>query len=113
MEERIKVLNSFDKRTIKIEAAGKDTHGIRFYDNKKSFEKGHYLFDTFTPSINRNNLALPPSWNKMTHMKQFKIREGTMMIKGNAASQSVNGVKYSGGAEQMFIHNTEDLLDVN
>ena len=31
---------------------------------------GQYLFETFTSNINRDGLALPPSWNQMTGIKQ-------------------------------------------
>ncbi len=49
----------------------------------------------------------------MTYLKQFRIKEGTPIIRGKAAPQNVKGVKYSGGVEQMFINDKEDLLDVN
>ena len=52
------------------------------------------------------NLALPPSWNQMTGIKQWQIEPGTIMLKGIADSQQLQGTQYiyPGGAEQIFIY---------
>ena len=34
------------------------------------YSNEQYLFETFTPYINKEGLALPPSWNQMTGIKQ-------------------------------------------
>ena len=44
-------------RTIKLETAGENTYGLRFYGNASA--EGRYLFETFSPLTNRENLALP------------------------------------------------------
>ena len=54
---RKQILESFDVRTIKMETAGDATYGIRFYCGNAQ-EKGRYLFETFSPTTNRDNLAL-------------------------------------------------------
>ena len=67
---------------------------------------GQYLFETFTPNINRGGLALPPSWNQMSGIKQWQIEPGTVILKGIADSQQLEGAQYiyPGGAEQIFIY---------
>ena len=62
---------------------------------------GQYLFETFTSNINRESLALPPSWNQMTGIKQWQIEPETAILKGIADSQKLDGVHYiyPGGAE--------------
>ena len=78
---------------------------------------GQYLFETFTPNINREGLALPPSWNQMTGIKQWQIKPETVILKGIADSQELEGIHYiyPGGAEQIFIYqpwNYKTLLEV-
>ena len=63
-----------------------------------------YLFETFSPLTNRENLALPYEWNCMTGIQQFQVKNGTTMITGAAAPQ------YTGGANQWYINNLEDLI---
>jgi len=54
---RKQVLESFDISTIKMDIAGNSTYGIRFYGGKAK-ANGPYLFDTFSPTINRKNFAI-------------------------------------------------------
>ena len=107
-----RVLDSFAPQTLKVVKAGSEDYGIRFYDidyktriNPAS-PNGQYLFETFTSNINREGLALPPSWNQMTGIKQWQIEPGTVILKGIADSQKLDGVHYiyPGGAEQIFIY---------
>ena len=107
-----RVLNSFAPQTLKVKIAGSKDYGIRFYDIdyktriNPAYTNGQYLFETFTPYINREGLALPPSWNQMTGIKQWQIEPGTIMLKGIADSQELKGIHYiyPGGAEQIFIY---------
>src|SRR5699024_2227549 len=69
---RKQILESFDMGTIKMEAAGENTFGIRFYGGNANI-KGRYLFKTFSPWTNRENLALLHEWNSMTGIQQFQI----------------------------------------
>jgi len=105
------ILESFDVRTIKVERAKADSYGIRFYGgNAKA--NGPYLFETFTPQTNRTNLALPPEWNAMSGIKQWKIKEGTSIFTGRAASQLQFGSQYVGGAKQIWVPNPKtNLMD--
>ncbi|MPM65192.1 hypothetical protein SDC9_112084 [bioreactor metagenome] len=107
-EYRKQILESFDVRTIKMETAGDSTFGIRFYGGEAQ-EKGRYLFETFSPTTNRNNLALPNQWNTMSGSQQFKVESGTQMITGNAAPQLQYGSQYVGGAKQWYINSLEVL----
>ncbi|WP_261666571.1 hypothetical protein, partial [Fusobacterium necrophorum] len=110
--ERKKIINSFVKETIRSEKAGLNQYGIRFYDidykikTYPAYPEGQYLFETFTPYVNRENLALPPSWNQMTSIKQFQIKPETLMFKGKAGPQFLEGAHYiyPGGAPQIFIY---------
>lgn len=45
----------------------------------------------------------------MTGISQWKVQQGTIIIKGKAASQIENGHKYMGGVEQWFISNIKYL----
>ena len=106
------VLDSFAPQTLRVEIAGSKNYGIRFYDVNYEINpwlpkpNGQYLYETFTPYINREGLALPPSWNQMTGIKQWQIEPGTVILKGIADSQKLDGVHYiyPGGAEQIFIY---------
>ncbi|WP_261659220.1 hypothetical protein, partial [Fusobacterium necrophorum] len=110
--ERKKIINSFVKETIQSEKAGLNQYGIRFYDidykikTYPAYPEGQYLFETFTPYVNRENLALPPSWNQMTGIKQFQIKPETLMFKGKTGPQFLEGAHYiyPGGAPQIFIY---------
>ncbi|MDG5471401.1 hypothetical protein P6709_06555 [Jeotgalibacillus sp. ET6] len=42
-----------------------------------------YLFEAFSPQVNRSNLALPPDWNRMTGI-QWKIKPDIIIIKEKA-----------------------------
>ena len=107
-----RVLDSFVPQTLKVVKAGSEDYGIRFYDMKYKANPGlpkpggQYLFETFTPNINREGLALPPSWNQMTGIKQWQIKPETVILKGIADSQKLDGAHYiyPGGAEQIFIY---------
>ena len=117
-----KIVDSFAPQTLQVEIAGSKDYGIRFFDidyktriNPAS-PNGQYLFETFTSNINREGLALPPSWNQMTGIKQWQIEPGTIMLKGIADSQQLQGTQYiyPGGAEQIFIYqpwNYKTLLE--
>lgn len=96
-------------RTIKLETAGENTYGLRFYGGNADAE-GRYLFETFSPLTNRENLALPFEWNSMTGIQQFQVKNGTTMITGRAASQTSFGTQYVGGANQWYVNNLEDLI---
>ena len=92
-------MESFDIESIKVIESRKNRYALRFYDNKNAFEKGRYLFETFTNKTNRNNLTLPFEWNEMIKIKQFQIKEGSIILKGKVAPQLKYESQYVGGAE--------------
>ena len=96
---RKQILESFNVETIKLQTAGESTYGLRFYGGNANAE-GRYLFETFSPLTNRQNLALPYEWNRMTGIQQFQVRSGTIMITGKTAAQKSFGSQYIGGANQ-------------
>lgn len=106
---RKQILESFNVRTIKLEKAGENTYGLRFYGGNANAE-GRYLFETFSPLTNRENLALPYEWNSMTDIQQFQVKNRTTIITGKAAPQTGFGAQYTGGANQWYINNLEDLI---
>ena len=106
---RKQILESFDVETIKLQTAGESTYGLRFYGGNANAE-GRYLFETFSPLTNRQNLALPYEWNSMTGIQQFQVRNGNTMITGKADAQKSFGSQYIGGANQWYINNLEDLI---
>ena len=106
---RKQIIESFDIETIKLQIADESTYGLRFYGGNANAE-GRYLFETFTPLTNRENLALPYEWNAMTGIQQFKVKDGVTMITGNAAAQNAFGSQYTGGAHQWYINNLEGLI---
>ena len=106
---RKQILESFNVETIKLQTAGDSTYGLRFYGGNANAE-GRYLFETFSPLTNRQNLALPYEWNSMTGIQQFQVKSGTIMITGNAAAQKNFGSQYIGGANQWYISNLEELI---
>ncbi|RHR83745.1 hypothetical protein DWW33_15360 [Roseburia sp. AF15-21] len=106
---RKQILESFNVETIKLQTAGDSTYGLRFYGGNANTE-GRYLFETFSPLTNRQNLALPYEWNRMTGIQQFQVRSGTIMITGKTAAQKSFGSQYIGGANQWYINNLEDLI---
>jgi len=106
-----------------VERAGKTEYAIRFYDiNYKTNPRlpkpnGQFLFKTFSSYTNRESLALPPSWNQMTKIKQWQLKPETIIFKGTAAPQRLKntGYTYPGGAPQIFIYqpwNYKTLLEV-
>ncbi|WP_332651816.1 hypothetical protein [Lysinibacillus sp. 54212] len=103
-------LESFEIGTIRLDVAGSNTYGLRFYDDINASAKGRYLFETFSPQVNRSNLALPPDWNRMTGIQQWKVKPDTIIIKGKAGSQFQMGDQYIGGVEQWYITNLESLI---
>ncbi|KDE67879.1 hypothetical protein FUSO7_13735 [Fusobacterium necrophorum BFTR-2] len=120
--DRQRILKSFNIETLQVKQAGDNQYGIRFYDiNYKTkinpaYPNGQYLFETFTPYINRENLALPFSWNEMTGIKQFQIKAGTIIFTGKAAPQFQQGTHYIGGAPQIFVNQPwkyNTLLEIN
>ena len=106
---RKQILESFNVEKIKLQTAGDSTYGLRFYGGNANTE-GRYLFETFSPLTNRQNLALPYEWNRMTGIQQFQVRSGTIMITGKTAAQKSFGSQYIGGANQWYINNLEDLI---
>ena len=110
-------------KNMTVERAGKTEYAIRFYDiNYKTNPRhpkpnGQFLFKTFSSYTNRESLALPPSWNQMTGIKQWQLKPETIIFKGTAAPQRLKdaGYTYSGGAPQIFIYqpwNYKTLLEV-
>jgi hypothetical protein len=106
---RKEILEAFNVGTIKMEVAGNSTYGIRFYGGNAR-ANGPYLFETFGQGSNRANMALPPQWNSMTAIQQWKIKPGTKYISGNAASQFSYGSVYVGGSKQYWIPNPKQNL---
>lgn len=103
---RLQIINSFEAGTMSLRVADNSTFGLRFYDGVNAFAKGRYLFPTFTNSISREGLALPPQWNQMTNFTQWQVQPGSMYIYGRAGAQGSLG----GGANQMFIPNLSTLI---
>ncbi|MDD2401769.1 MAG: hypothetical protein PHD60_06140 [Clostridia bacterium] len=105
------VLESFDRRTIYMDQAGEDTFGVRFYDfSVKAQPKGRYLYETFQPLSSREGAAIKWEWNDMNGISQWQVKSGTPIIKGKAASQIENGVRYGGGIEQWWINDLNNLI---
>lgn len=71
-------LESFEVGTIKLDVAGSNTYGLRFYDDINANPKGRYLFETFSLQVNRSNLGLPPDWNRMTGIQQWQVKPDTL-----------------------------------
>ena len=95
--KRKEILESFEIGTIKVQKAGVNEYGIRFFGGNAQ-PMGQFLSDTFGPMTNRANLTLPPKCNSMTGIKQWKIKPETTMIKGKVAPQLNEGPQYIGGA---------------
>lgn len=93
-----------------MDVAGDSTYDLRFYDGVNANVKCRYLFETFNPLTNRQNLALPPECNRMTRIQQFQVKQGTVIIKGNAAPQFQFGSQYVGGQRQWYINNLDNLI---
>ena len=47
----------------------------------------------FSNLSTREGAAIKQSWNNMTGIKQWKVSEGTTIIKGKAASQIENAIE--------------------
>lgn len=77
----------------------------------KAYPQGSYLFESFGPHTNRNNLALSPNWNGMTGIKQWQVPSGTQMITGGAAPQYQFGLQYVAGANQWWIMDRTKLIE--
>ncbi|MGO0094310.1 hypothetical protein [Streptococcus suis] len=107
-EYRKQILESFEIRTINVNQADSNTFGLRFYGGNAN-QEGRYLFETFTDLTNRKNLALPPSWNTMEGIAQFKLKEGTTYISGRVAPQLSMGPEYVGGATQWYVNDLTKL----
>lgn len=108
---RKRILESFYRRTIYMDEAGKNTFGIRYHDFGINAEpKGKYLYETFQPLSTREGAAIKWEWNEMKGISQYQIKPGTPIIKGKAAPQIENGVRYEGGIEQWWISNLNNLL---
>lgn len=100
--KRVQILQSFDVGTLRVETAGKNLFGFRFFGGNAR-PTGQFLTETFTPLTNRANLALPPQWNAMTGLQQFQIKPGTTVLRGRVGPQLGEGAQYVGGADQMFV----------
>ncbi|KMQ50390.1 putative insecticidal toxin protein [Chitinispirillum alkaliphilum] len=105
-EARKEILESFDVRTIKVRKSSSSEFGVRYFDGINAQARGRFLFETFPAS--RNSIALRPDWNQMTGIKQWKIREGSTLIEGNALPQ---GIGLKGGQIQKFVPYLGDLLE--
>ena len=103
---RKQVLESFDRRAMRLRLAGEQEFGVRYYDQILAFPRGRTLFETFPAS--RSSLALKPEWNQMRFLKQWRIRPGTKVFEGPAAPQ---GLALPGGQTQKYILQLEDLLE--
>ena len=100
--KRKEILESFELGTIRVQKAGPNEFGIRFFGGDAR-PIGQFLTDTFGPTTNRVNLALPPKWNSMAGIKQWQIKPGTTIIKGKVGPQLSEGTQYVGGANQIFV----------
>ncbi len=84
-------------------------YGIRYFDvlngnSRGAKVTGQYLNNTFTPLTNRENLALPPEWNKAYYIQQWQVKPGTIMLTGKVGPQLTYGTQYVGGANQIFVY---------
>ena len=105
---RKEILESFDRRTIEVLDAGEADFALRYFDDLPNGApaRGHYLFESFPAT--RQSLALPPDWNQILGIKQWRQRPGSTYLRGRAASQ---GPYYPGGQYQRYIFDTDlDLL---
>jgi hypothetical protein len=92
--------------------ANSNTYGIRFHDyGVNAYPKGRYLYETFQPLSSRKGTAIKVEWNNMKGIKQWKVEEGTTILKGKAASQIENGICYEGGIEQWWIKDINKIVE--
>jgi hypothetical protein len=103
---RKQVLESFDREAMRVRTAGTQDFGLRFFDNLEAKPLGRNLFETFPAS--RGSLALKTEWNQMNGIKQWRIREGSIIFEGPAAPQ---GPGLAGGQTQKYVLHLEDLLE--
>ncbi|MGB3410979.1 MAG: RHS repeat-associated core domain-containing protein [Microthrixaceae bacterium] len=99
---RKEILGSFEPGTVRVQNAGADTFGVRFYGGG-SDSVGRYLSPTLPAS--RRTLALPPG-NPMSNIAQFQVRPGAKYFTGRVAPNFGN----PGGGIQHFIPDLEDLI---
>lgn len=101
-EYRVQILQSMDVETIRVNTAGADTYGLRFYGGG-SEAAGRYLVPTLPAT--RSDLALPPV-NTMEHLAQFQIPERTTYLSGRVGPN----FGYPGGGTQMYVNDPSDLV---
>jgi len=102
---RVQIIQSFQIESIKVSTAGESFYGLRFHDfGKNARPLGQYLFETFTPLTNRENLALPLQWNLATGIKQWQIRPSAVYIRGRVGAQTEYGSRFIGGGDQIFVY---------
>lgn len=99
---RKEVLESFERGTIRVNTAGGDTFGLRFFGGE-SDALGRYLSPNLPAS--RRSLALPPG-NTMSGLAQFQIGPGATYFTGRVAPNFGR----PGGGVQHFVPNLDDLL---
>jgi RHS repeat-associated protein len=99
---RKNILESFERGTIRVEQAGAESFGLRYFGDR-SDPLGRYVFPTFPAS--RSSIALPPG-NSMTGIAQFQIRPGATFFTGRTAPN----FRYPGGGVQHFVPNLDDLM---
>lgn len=85
-EDRVRILQSFNVGTLRVETAGEDFYAMRFFGGNAK-PMGQYLFESFTPLTNRSGLALTPEFNAMSGLKQWQVSPGAVMLRGTAAPQ--------------------------
>ena len=109
---RKQVIESFDVRTIYMDVADNNTYGIRFHDHGvNAYPKGRYLYETFQPLSSREGAAIKMDWNNMNGIKQWKVEVDTTILKGKAAPQIENGIRYEGGIEQWWIKDINRIVE--
>lgn len=101
---RKEVLESFERGTIRVQTAGADTYGLRFFGGE-SDALGRYLSPTLPAT--RSSLALPPG-NAMSGIAQFQIRPGATYFTGRVGPN----FGYPGGGVQQFVPNLGDLIQL-
>ena len=94
--------------SYKVMKAGKNTTAYRYWGGAAG-EYGRYLSPSNPIGLSRNSLALPPSWNSMENLTQFRIQPGVKFIQSTIAQQVDDGVRYSGGAKQILVPDTKVL----
>lgn len=100
-------MESFKIDSIRFRKATDSQYGLRYYDGVDAKARRTYIFETFpaTPK----SLAVKTEWNQMTNVSQFKVKPGSVILKGRASSQ---GVGLPGGKMQKYITDLNNLLDL-